>query len=296
MPDIGRWPRIDPKAEMYFQITPYAYAANTPTNAIDPDGRLVIFINGQHGGTGGTAAYWQQKDLVTRWTSYSFFGQTVWSGNETRLEVTKDFASEVQGQFNDYSPARFYDGALGGWSNTFETEDLSQGYNLNSSDRYARGKEQGEKDAAQIITSLARTGGVITESLKIVSHSMGGAYAKGFVQAIVDYAMAHPEECRGLKISEFDFDPLQAAHLRAIAGVHTEQYTHNAKKQGKSRLGGRLADGKQQGLEDEQGVKDGNSYNEDASNSDHGIMSFFNNIQNLAEGTYIFQNGQWVKE
>ena len=28
MPDIGRWPRIDPKAEMYFQITPNAYAAS----------------------------------------------------------------------------------------------------------------------------------------------------------------------------------------------------------------------------------------------------------------------------
>jgi hypothetical protein len=148
------------------------------------------------------------------------------------------------------------------------------------------GKQQGEKDAADIIHSLARTGGVITESLKVVSHSMGGAYAKGFVQAIVDYAMAHPEECRGLKISEFDFDPLQAAQLRAIAGVHTEQYTHL----------GNLADEKQDGLEDAQGKKDGNSYNEDPSKTDHSIMSFFNNIQNLEEGTYVFQNGEWIKQ
>lgn len=41
---------------MYFQITPYA--ANTPVNAIDPDGHLVIFVNGQNAGTGGTPAYW----------------------------------------------------------------------------------------------------------------------------------------------------------------------------------------------------------------------------------------------
>lgn len=295
MSDIGRWPRIDPKAEMYFQITPYAYAANTPTNAIDPDGRLVIFINGQHSGTGGTAEYWEKKELVTRWNSYSFFGQTIWSGNETRPEVTVDFASAVQDHFSDYSPARFYDGALGGWLNTLTTTG-DRPSNISSDHRYAMGKQQGEKDAAQIINSLARTGGVITESLKIVSHSMGGAYAKGFVQAIVDYAMAHPEECRGLKISEFDFDPLQAAHLRAIAGVHTEQYTHNAKKKGKSRLGGRLADGKQAGLDDEQGKKDGNSYVEDETKSDHSIISFYENIKDLEEGTYVFQNGQWVKQ
>ena len=41
---IGRWHRTDNKAELYQNITPYAYAANQPTNAIDPDGNLVIFI------------------------------------------------------------------------------------------------------------------------------------------------------------------------------------------------------------------------------------------------------------
>jgi len=291
MPEIGRWPKIDPKAELYFQITPYAYAANTPTNAIDPDGRLVIFINGQHDGTGGKVDYWQKRDYVTRYSSYSFLGQTVWSGNETRMEVTQDFAGEVQDHFNDHSPARFYDGALGGWSNTIRdpnsnlVPDDGSPSNLSSLNRYNAGLSQGEHDAADIIRSLDRTGGTL-ESIKVVSHSMGGAYAKGFVQAIVNYAMAHPEECRGLKISEFDFDPLQAAHLRAIAGVHTEQDTH---------IGG-LADGKQEGLEDAQGVKDGNKYREDPSNTSHSIMSFWNQIQKLSEGTYIFVNGQFVKQ
>jgi RHS repeat-associated protein len=295
MPEIGRWPKIDPKAELYFQITPYAYAANTPTNAIDPDGRLVIFINGQHGGTGGKVDYWQKKEYVTRYSSYSFLGQTVWSGNETRMEVTQDFASEVQDHFDDHSPARFYDGALGGWANTIESTFIPQADNLLSGDRYRMGKQQGEKDAAEIINSLARTGGVITESLKVVSHSMGGAYSKGFVQAIVDYAMAHPEACRGLKISQFDFDPLQAAQLSAIAGVHTEQYSH-VKKPGRKGSMGWLANGKQGGLDDEQGKRDANSYTEDAEKADHSVMSFFNNIQNLSEGTYVFQNGRWVKE
>jgi RHS repeat-associated protein len=35
-PALGRLMTIDPKAELYFQISPYVYAANTPVNAIDP--------------------------------------------------------------------------------------------------------------------------------------------------------------------------------------------------------------------------------------------------------------------
>ena len=37
---------IGAKSELYKNITPYAYAANTPVNAVDPDDHLVIFING----------------------------------------------------------------------------------------------------------------------------------------------------------------------------------------------------------------------------------------------------------
>jgi len=45
-PVIGRMNQIDPMAHVYSGISPYAYALNTPTNAIDPDGRLVILVNG----------------------------------------------------------------------------------------------------------------------------------------------------------------------------------------------------------------------------------------------------------
>lgn len=69
MPELGRWGTSDRKGELYLSKSPYSYANNTPVNAIDPDGNLVIFINGQHGGDGGKADYWRQYERKLRFNS-----------------------------------------------------------------------------------------------------------------------------------------------------------------------------------------------------------------------------------
>src|ERR1700722_17247763 len=61
---IGRWQKTDGKAELYFATSPYVYALNQPTHAVDPDGNLVIFINGMHFGGSGHE-YWVAKDYYT---------------------------------------------------------------------------------------------------------------------------------------------------------------------------------------------------------------------------------------
>ena len=42
-PDVGRFTTIDPMAEKYYSISPYAYCANNPINNIDVNGDSIYF-------------------------------------------------------------------------------------------------------------------------------------------------------------------------------------------------------------------------------------------------------------
>lgn len=59
-------------------------------------------------------------------------------------------------------------------------------------------RDQAAFEAESIINGLARdaTGNII-ETLRIVAHSMGAAYAKGYIKAIIEYVNEHPELCQG---------------------------------------------------------------------------------------------------
>src|SRR5690554_4204247 len=42
-PALGRWMNMDPLAESYFTLSPYAYVANNPILLTDPDGKRIEF-------------------------------------------------------------------------------------------------------------------------------------------------------------------------------------------------------------------------------------------------------------
>ena len=42
-PALGRWMKLDPLANKYYDISPYTYVANSPLIFIDPDGKKIVF-------------------------------------------------------------------------------------------------------------------------------------------------------------------------------------------------------------------------------------------------------------
>ncbi|MDR1180738.1 MAG: hypothetical protein LBL13_02005, partial [Bacteroidales bacterium] len=59
-PAIMRFETMDPLAEKYYSVSPYAYCLNNPVNAVDIGGQKVIFVNGYlgFGSPNGGSTYW----------------------------------------------------------------------------------------------------------------------------------------------------------------------------------------------------------------------------------------------
>lgn len=287
---IGRWHCTDGKAELYFATSPYVYALNQPTNAIDPDGNLVIFINGNHFGFSAPGAgYWRQTitNTIGGYESVPCQEGTrqVW---RTREVVThNNFDERVMNQLGDNHTPRYYDGSNGGWH---PLVIMSSGANT-AKGRDRLGHEQGERDAKIIIDNLERDkSGNVIETIKIVTHSMGGAYGKGFVRALKEYIATLPiEQQKQIMISMVaDFDPFQAGDIKADGDIKTTQYKHK----GNGNIGGMgfLAN------EDEQGLDKSDIKTNTGNSTDHSIFTFLNDITSLAEGTYKWDGSKWIKQ
>lgn len=258
---LGRWHSKDNKAEFYFANSPYVYALNTPINAIDPDGNLVIFINGLGG---GGANYWRNYDTT----------KDNWLSQPNKVA----FDLRVSDHFNDHK-RRYYDGSPG-----------SLFHNISASNRYKDGYAKGKAEAASIIESLARDPqGNIIETIKIVTHSMGGVYGKGFVKALKKYIKNHkdPRVRKALISVVADFDPFQAGskYGKADSDIFTQQFIHEGFW---DFLGfGGLANQEEEGADDKQN---------DEKKSSHFIETFVGDISQLQEGTYEWDKDkeQWI--
>lgn len=287
-PALGRWNVMDGKGELYFGSSPYIYASNTPIQAVDPDGDLVIFINGMHGGEGGKADYWRTYEDIRYMSGTNSFLGFKWNSYGTYRSETSAFDKSVMNQLGDQN-AIYRDGAIGGIYNIINQYGTI-GSNTSASARIAGGYSQGKKDAKTIIENLARdkTSGEIVETIKIITHSMGGAYGKGYIKALREYIRTLPKELQSqIKISLVaDFDPFQAGDLNAGNNTPTFQFVHAGN-------GNILGMG---WLANEEESGNVNVYTNTGTSSAHSIMTFFNDISKLAEGTYKWNGTSWVKQ
>lgn len=232
---------MDPMAEKYYSISPYAYRANNPVNATDPSGELVIFINGMHSGKGGSSDYWN------------------------------GFDTQVMNHLKDWNK-KYIDGAVGGSSSVVSNGMYYSMPHFPSKYRMNKGYERGLEDVAELISSLKKD-----ETIKIITHSMGSAYAKGYVTALLEYFEKNNLSTDLIEF-EADFAPFQPTSQEAVKGIETYQFSHN-----KDRVAGKSK------------IK-GAEYMDTSSDKkqDHGIKTFMDQIKNLPTGKYKVENGQIV--
>jgi len=164
---LGRWFNIDPMAEKYLPISPYAYCANNVVNAIDVEGKLIVFVNGFY-----------PRGYI------SYLIQQTWQENQVLNVGIKGYQPERSFQIND-----FY-----GWGKIDDVYmDLYADKNVryvngsfdlisNASERYDAGRKKGQE-----LLDMLMDGRMILsegETIKLVGYSMGAAFAAGMASVI----------------------------------------------------------------------------------------------------------------
>ena len=163
---LARWLSIDPLSNKYPSLCPYNFVANTPLQAKDPDGELIIFVNGYWNSGNPTAKEIQTLGagwpILKKYLADNLIGNTggrnYWGGSR--------YEKAAQKYFNDYASLtskNFVDGR-GKWSSTGQ-------------ERYDAGYAYAKANFGKLTAGMTKN-----ETIKIVSHSMGGAYSEGMVK------------------------------------------------------------------------------------------------------------------
>ncbi len=167
-PRIGRWLSIDPLQGTYPFASPYNFSLNDPIAAIDPNGGLVIFVNGY---------------------------RPTWPGANIYREITHN-DKVFKGDYLEYwskIDSKFMD-AIGDHNSVYADGDaptLTKGNQLGFNKRVAHGRKAALDLIAKInsgeVALHKNDKGEIDESIKLVTHSMGYAYSIGMIKELEKY-------------------------------------------------------------------------------------------------------------
>jgi RHS repeat-associated protein len=197
-PRVGRWLSRDALEAKYPSISTYTYVANSPLMAKDPDGKVILFINGQHFTSGGSKEYWGNfaqnmknkiGDQSARYVDGSsggflstFSGVVSYATKPIRALWTSftDIPSAISQEISS-----LVNGGGGSFSSSQSSESM---VNLSVEDRIKMGKQQGMADAESIISKMDLANG---ETIKVVTHSMGAAFSRGYIEGIQHWAKSN---------------------------------------------------------------------------------------------------------
>ena len=145
---------MDPLAEKYPFSSAYAYCLNNPINAVDPDGEIVIFVNGH-------------------WNSIlGFFGLAPSSSKENYWNF---FSSKI------INSVRGFFGAKSNESNVFVDGSSRFGGDMSGRDRVDAGYQYAKDNLETLTKGLKKN-----ETIKFASHSEGGAYSAGMAKFLIE--------------------------------------------------------------------------------------------------------------
>jgi RHS repeat-associated protein len=218
---IGRWHIQDNYSETYLGLTPYNYGGNNFVNTIEIDGNLFIFANG----------FMVDQWLAGKRSPTKLVGQgrsasakTVSNPSYERYAPDRGFYSD--GPRNNGIKFTYWDGVDNAYLKYQSDFEGEQAYYTNGSftpkaSANARFQE-GVKAGADLIAKLES--GEITlkdgETIKIVGHSQGAAYAAGIVSALVKHSKY------GGLIEFIDYlSPHQPGDITHPSGVKGRQFS-----------------------------------------------------------------------
>ena len=153
---LSRWLSVDPLQQKYPFASPYNFVLNNPINAIDPDGKDVVFINGfsyhdtDNKFRGGAVSSWRKNNY--------------WNKNNP------DFTGRVGKYFND-----------------------SKHHFLSASQMYGSKAKNRQRDGYNTALQMVKSGEIILSAdnpITVVMHSQGNAFGAGYMQGILDAGKA----------------------------------------------------------------------------------------------------------
>jgi RHS repeat-associated protein len=184
-PRIGRWLSTDPLWQKYTSLSPYNFVANSPIQAFDPDGKLIIFVNGfRERAYANYLLSGHSKDFPNTykapWEYRPLYSKADIFGNKN--------GSPYWSGANNLFIERYHD------NNTIYVDG---GYKPHSTaqERYDRGVS----DALSLIQKIDSKEIELKqgETIKLVGHSHGGWHSVGMADALS--ALGYPIEAAYIK-------------------------------------------------------------------------------------------------